>query len=79
MSLFNEIMNIKVDGEKREATCDNPDFDQYDIYNRAHRDARHDAAGVVLGYETLIERLLNALDNHNAVDFVDDIRAEYNL
>lgn len=74
MSLHNEIMNIPalVPAEAHEGG-------NVYAYKIGHRDARHSAAELSLKYETLIERLLDALEQRNADDYVDSIRKEYSL
>ena len=74
MSLHNEIMNIQENPENR--------FNSYECpqaYSIGHRDARHAAAELSLRYQSLIERLLDALECRHADDYVDSIREEFNL
>lgn len=77
MSLHNEIMNIPT-GQLQEMVAveeTNPIL----VYRMGHRDARHAAAELSLKYESLIERLLTALEQRHADDYVDSIREEFNL
>lgn len=77
MSLHNEIMNIPTSWLQEIAAADtsNPVL----VYRMGHRDARHAAAELSLKYENLIERLLEALEQRHADDYVDNIREEFNL
>lgn len=78
MSLHNEIMNIQVkatDGQRYQEMGSEGEH----CYKIGHRDARHAAAELSLKYESLIERLLCALEARNADDYVDAIREEYSL
>lgn len=78
MSLHNEIMNIQIkatDGGRNSEMGDHGEK----CYKIGHRDARHAAAELSLKYEALIERLLDALENRHADDYVESIRKEYSL
>lgn len=74
MSLHNEIMNIPESQETIRSECGSPRD-----YKLGHRDARHAAAELSLKYETLIEKLFDALEARNADDYVERIRKEYSL
>lgn len=78
MSLHNEIMNIQSDTNEVLTSQYGRDH-SHTSYKIGHRDARHAAAELSLKYETLIERLLDALEQRNADDYVDSIRKEYSL
>lgn len=77
MKLHAEIMNINVDGDKRERVLDvAADLDMCDLYNYGHRDGRHQAAEVSLKWERYIEMLESKLEMLYSEDFVKAIQKE---
>ncbi len=76
MSLHNEIMNIPAIVEKGETAAGQ--LGEL-AYKAGHREALLAAAELAQKYDALVERLLNALERHNADDYVDSIREEYSL
>lgn len=75
MTLHNEIMNLNI-----KSGFDYSEFESKVIaYKYGHRDARHQAAELSLKYESLIEKLFDALCDRHADDYVDELRSEYNL
>lgn len=64
--IFHEVMNIKT---KIGGDCGDPHS-----YRLGHRDARHEAAAIVVGYDSRVKELESAL--HNLVK--DSMASDFN-